>query len=99
MGLWKSAVENLKGDPSAGLGGIAILAGLVLLAAGQGPWIALGFPGTIFGLYLLKGLFDNHHQRRMAEFEVQKIEAERGNLMRNKTQKALEKRRSGNGTD
>lgn len=97
MGIWKSAIENLKGDPSAGLAGLAIVAGLTLLSTGFDPAISIGFPGTIYVLYLLKGLFDNHHQRRMADFEVQKIEADRGQQIRHKTQRALERRRTGHG--
>ena len=94
MGLWKSAIENLKGDPSAGLAGLSIVAGIALLGLGYGPLIAIGFPGTIYVLYLFKGLLDNHHQRRMADFEVQKIEADRGQQIRHKTGRALERRRT-----
>lgn len=97
MNIWKSAFEALKGDPSAGLAGIAIFAGMGLLASGFGPWLSIGFPGGIYYLYLMKGLFDNRHERNIAELEVQKIEAERGQKVRNLTRRSLARRRSKNG--
>lgn len=97
MEVWKKALENLKGDPSAGLAGLAIVAGFALLGAKLDPIYAFGFPGGIYVLYLSKGLFDNHHQRKMAEFDVQKLEAERGKPLKQKTQRALEKRRTRHG--
>lgn len=97
LGIWKSAIENLKGDPSAGLAGLAIISGLALLGLGLEPIFAFGFPGGVYVLYLLKGLFDNQHERRMAEFDVQRLEAERGRPLRQKTQKALTRRRTKNG--
>lgn len=97
LGFWKSAVENLRGDPGAGLAAIAIIAAIVLLGSGQDPRLGMGFPGTMYLLYLFKGLFDNHHERKMAEFEVRKIEAGRGQLIQRKTQRALERRRAQHG--
>ncbi len=97
MNLWKSAIENLKGDPSAGLAGLDIVAGMALLGLGLGPYIALGFPGTIYLLYLLKGLFDNHHDRMMADLDVKRIEAGKGKQIRQRTQRSLEKRRTEHG--
>lgn len=97
MGLWKSAIENLKGDPSAGLAGLSIVAGLGLLTFQVDPYIALGFPGTIYILYLLRGLFDNHHERMMADLNVRMIEAGKGKQIRQKTQRSLGKRRTEHG--
>lgn len=98
MNIWKGAFDSLKGEPSAGLAGIAVIAGVVLLTAGFGPWLSIGFPGGMYFLYLLKGLFDNRHERNLAELEVQKLEAGRGQKVRNMTQRSLTRRRSKNAT-
>lgn len=95
--MWK-AIETLKGDPGAALAGIVIIAGVSLLTATDvHPYLAVGFPGIIYLLYLSGKLFDNWHSRRMAENDVRRIEAERGNPVRARLRRALDRRRSKNG--
>lgn len=93
-GVSKSIADGLKGHPSELLAFGVIFLGCGLIAARVDTLIAVGFPGTIYLLYCFKSLLDNGHKRRIAEIEVQKIEAERGKAIQFKIDRALERRRA-----
>jgi hypothetical protein len=96
---WKAqAVQNVAGDSVATVAIVAIFAGTGLLYGGFEPWIACGFPGLMCILYQTRSLFDHRHKQRMAEIDVDRIDAEKGKATRERAKKALARRRGKDGT-
>jgi hypothetical protein len=94
---WKHIFEGLKGHPNELLIAAVLFAGVGLLVGGFSPWIACGFPVGAYVLYGIKTLLENFHKRQMAMIDVQKLEIERGKALKDRTDRALERRREKHG--
>lgn len=90
---WKTIFEGLKGHPEATLAGLAIFAGAGMATAGVNLVFSAGLPVAIYLAYYFRMAGHDRHAERLAELEVQKLEKTAGIEARQKSRKALERRR------
>lgn len=95
---YAAAFKNLIGDAQGTIALSSMIVGSGLLVWGLPPLVACGFPGAIYIVYGLRTFIDNGHQRKLAEIEVRKIEAESGIKAKEKLRRSLERRQKRDGT-
>lgn len=92
--LYKAIVAGLKGNTDAVLAFALMVVGAGLLATGVSPWIACGLPLAIYVLYQFRMFTHDKHLERMAELNVQKLEQSKGKAIRQRIDRAKERKGS-----
>ncbi|MXN65652.1 hypothetical protein GR183_12125 [Stappia sp. GBMRC 2046] len=77
-GVWKSIFTALKGHPEAVFGATCLLVGAALLSSGVNGVLAGGFPLCVYVIYNTRMKSKEAHDRRMAELNVESVEAQEG---------------------